>query len=62
MTWVIDTADGQTGVPLTAYCEVCGYRWERPDDDPSADTLPLTARGHRPVCPGRHPANPRFNP
>jgi hypothetical protein len=43
-TWIIDTAD--RGVPTAAHCERCNFGWERPDDDPQADTLAETARGH----------------
>jgi hypothetical protein len=44
-TWVIDAA--VDGVPFLAHCEGCGFEWERPDNDPRADTLPLAARWHR---------------
>jgi hypothetical protein len=44
-TWIID--DAADGVPTAAHCERCDFAWERPDDDPHADTLPLTARRHR---------------
>jgi hypothetical protein len=44
-TWIIDEAEA--GVPTAAHCERCGFGWRRPDNDPEADTLPLTARWHR---------------
>jgi hypothetical protein len=51
-TFVIDQAD-LFGVPAEAHCSVCGWRWGRPADDPTAETLPRWARMHR--CPGPPP-------
>jgi hypothetical protein len=45
-TFVIDTAD-ERGIPAAAHCGTCGGAWQRPDDDPHADTLPAWARAHR---------------
>ena len=50
MTWIIDEADTERGVPTRAHCERCGFAWERPENDDYADTLPLAARLHRRVC------------
>jgi hypothetical protein len=42
------------GVPTEARCNVCLVRWERPDDDPQADSLADFAHQHATVHGGRY--------
>jgi hypothetical protein len=44
MTINVTAADH--GVPTEAQCNVCLKRWERPDDDPAADSLADFAHQH----------------
>jgi hypothetical protein len=41
---IVSTADDR-GVPTCCSCS-CGWRWQRPDGDDHADTLPDAARAH----------------
>lgn len=45
----ITTADDR-GVPTRAECP-CGWTWERPADDPWADTLSSASRAHHQTTP-----------
>ena len=47
MSWTIDDADTERGVPEAAHCDSCGTVWRRPEGDEWADTLPDLARTHR---------------
>ena len=47
MSWTIDDADTERGVPEAAHCDSCGTVWRRPEGDEWADTLPELARTHR---------------
>ena len=47
MSWTIDDADPERGVPEKAHCDSCGTVWRRPEGDEWAETLPELARTHR---------------
>jgi hypothetical protein len=47
-------AAAENGVPIQARCNVCLKRWERPDDDPTADSLADFAHQHAIVHGRRH--------
>lgn len=45
-TIVVEQVDDSTWNPTVARCSRCGARWARPDDNPTASTLPIWAREH----------------